>query len=427
MNTSREVVVTGLGIVSPIGLGAEAFWQALDSGTSGVGPLSYLPAGTAPVTIAAEVRDFDPGERIKPRKALKVMSRDIQMAMVAAAQAVEHSGLAVAEGDAAGRAVHPERLGVELGCDLISTELVDLIPAYRHCMREGRFEFSRWGQALSEIFPLWFLKYLPNMPACHVGITVDARGPNNTFSLGDVSSLTALGEAADTIRRGQADAMLAGGVGTRIKPIVFSRAHVGQLSHRNDEPERACRPFDQDRDGTVNGEGAAVLVLEERTRAERRGARILGRVLGHASRFRAPGDNGAARQSAVAGAIRAALDDAGVAASDIGHVGAHGTGTTDEDPIEAQAVRSVLGEVPVTALKSYFGHLGSGAGAMELAGSLLALVHGRIPPTLNYDRPDPACPVNVVHGQPLTGRSATAVVVGHAPQGQAVAVVLAGE
>ena len=255
-----------------------------------------------------------------------------------------------------------------LGADMIPCELDELVGTYRSCIVDGRFDFSRWGPAVTaELFPLWMLKYLPNMPACHIGIAQDARGPNNTITLGDVSTLSALAEAARVLERGQADAIIAGGVGSRIHPVLWVRSQVIGQSRRNGDPAAASRPFDALRDGLVNGEGAGAFILETQPHAQARGARILARILGYAGVFE-PRRNGQPCQgTAIRRAIVAALAAAGLKPADIGHVVAHGLSTIDGDRLEAQAIRDTLGDVPVTAPKSYFGYLGAASGALETA------------------------------------------------------------
>jgi 3-oxoacyl-[acyl-carrier-protein] synthase II len=295
-------------------------------------------------------------------------------------------------------------------------------------MPQGRFDFGQWGdKGLSEIFPLLMLKYLPNMPACHVAIARDARGPNNTITLGEVSSLLAIAEAARVIERGQADVMLCGGVSSRIHPLHWVRSTLGELSHREHDPAGACRPFDADRDGMVQGEGAASFVLESRRHAIARGAAVLGQLRGIASAFQPPKVHSPESESALHRAIRGALRSAGIDPSEIGHVNADGLSTVEDDRREARAIRDCLGDVPVTAPKSYFGNLGSATGAVEMVASVLAFEAGVIPPTLNYERSDPECPVNVVAGLPLEVQRPTALLLNRAPTGQVVALVVEGE
>jgi 3-oxoacyl-[acyl-carrier-protein] synthase II len=420
MPLAREIVITGLGVVSPIGVGWQGYWAALLAGRSGVGPITQFDPRGVPVPFGGEVRQFDAKEFVKPRKSLKVMAREIQFGVACAAMAYEDAGLTP-------QSVDPERMGVVLGTDLIQGQAEDVAEAFRRAIVDGRFDFSLWGEAaMREIYPLWMLKYLPNMPACHIAIALDARGPNNTHALGEVSSLLAMSEAVRVLERGMADVMLCGGTGSRLNPVVVIRSCLTEVSHRADEPERACRPFDADRDGQVNGEGAAVFVMETRQHALARGARIRARVLGYGCACVGDRDR-RDPAAAVEASIRQALGMAGCSPRDVGHVNAHGISTREGDRMEARAIRAALGDVPVTALKSYFGNLGSGTGAVEALGSVLALEHGIVPHTLNYDRADPACPVNVVRGQPLRAPHRVALLLNQAPTGQAAALVLACE
>jgi 3-oxoacyl-[acyl-carrier-protein] synthase II len=427
MTAKVDIVVTGVGAVSPIGIGRTPFWDALREGRSGIARLASFDDPALPPAIGGAVVDFDPKQYVRPRKSLKVMSRDIQLAFAAADLACIDAGLRE-------QPIDPERLGVVFGAAMIPGELEEMSGAYRSCIADGRMDARRWGPAaMAELFPLWMLKYLPNMPACHVGIAQDARGPNNSITMGDVSSLSALAEAVRILERGQADALIVGGVGVRLHPVVWARSDVRRFSRRGDNPAAASRPFDAKRDGFVNGEGAGAVLLETRCRAETRGAAIFARVVGCAATF-APGCLQPAhssvtigrRNDAICRALAGALRDAGLTATQVGCVVAHGTSDVNDDRFEAQAIRSVLGDVPVTAPKSNFGYLGAGSGALETAVAVLALQHGLVPPTLNYENPDPQCPVNVVCGPPRPLDHPAAVVLSHSPFGQAVAVVLAG-
>ncbi len=421
MGPEREVVVTGMGVVSPIGVGVPAFWDSLAGGRSGVRRLDWARESDVPILIGGGLPAFDPAKFIRPRKSLKVMSRDIQLAVVVAEMAAAEAGLASA-------GIDPERLGVVFGADLIPADLFELVDAYRACAGNGPIDTRLWGEkALGAMFPLWMLKYLPNMPACHIGIAQDARGPNNTHTLAEVSGLTAVSEAVWIIQRGQADAMIAGGASSRLHPMVLLCNNISrQTSRRSDEPAAASRPFDADRDGVVYGEGAAAMFLETRRHAEARGAKCLARVLASAIAFESPRPERPLQGDAIRRAIRSALGACGLKPSDIGHLNAHGLSTTLDDRMEARAIRDTLGDVPVTAPKSYFGDLGAGGGAVEMAVSVLALQHGKVPPTLNYRRPDPECPVHVIHGQPCPVGRPTALLVNYSRGGQAIAVVLAG-
>jgi 3-oxoacyl-[acyl-carrier-protein] synthase II len=419
MATSADIVITGIGVVSPVGVGREAFWQAMVAGASGIRPITGFDASGLAVRFGGQVADFDPKLFVRPRKSLKVMSRDIQLGFAAADLAVADAGL-VAGG------VEPTRFGVVFGGDMIYADIEDLESTYRRATVGGGFDYHRWAEAIQqEVHPLWLLKHLPNMTASHVAIAHDARGPNNTIVLGDVSGLLAVAEAASVIRRGWADVMIAGGTGCRLHPTAMVARGAAQLSHRADDVESACRPFDLDRDGLVNGEGAGAVILESREHAARRGAAIIGRILATASRCEPRARHEGVSGAALRQAIRAAREAAGLAGGDVGHVNAHGLSTIEMDRAEAAAIAAELGDTPVTAPKSSFGHLGAGGGVVEMLASVLGLAAGVVPPTRSYRTPDPRCPVAVVHGGPLSGRPATAIAVNACTTGQAVAVALA--
>jgi 3-oxoacyl-[acyl-carrier-protein] synthase II len=407
-----------MGIVCPLGVGADAVWVAIEAGVSGVRPVPELVAAGHPIPIAGEVVDFDGKEYVKPRKALKVMSRETQLGFAAAEMAWEQAGLE-------GAGVDPDRLGVTCGSNMFCPELPELAAACRASdAGGGRFDFSRWGNVgLREIFPLWLLKYLPNMAPAHVSIVHDARGPSNSIVAGETSGLLALIEAADVVARGHADVMVAGGCSSTIAMMDVMWHGCARLSRRVKEPARASRPFDADRDGWVGAEGAAMFVLETRDHAAARGATPLARIAGFGRRYEPSTESQPPTGRAIRQAIVAALAMAEMSADDIGHVGAHGMSTELDDRNEAHAIRATLGDVPVTAPKSYFGNIGAGGGAVELAVTLLGLARRVVPPTLNYETPDPKCPVNVVT-QPWPVRNPVALVISHRTTGQAVALAI---
>lgn len=416
----REVVITGVGVVSPIGIGLEPFRESLRTGHNAVRKCVLHPAGGLPIDFGAEIADFDGKLYVKPRKTMKVMARPLQTAFAAAELALA----------AAGYVEHmfpPDRFGVELGSEFIYGEVPELIDTYRGCSENGKFVNERWyEQASKNLNPLWMLKYLPNMPACHIGIAHDARGPNNSLAVGDASGLLAIEEAVRVIERGHVDVMLAGGTGGRLGPTPMMRRMGPDLSRRADAPERASRPFDADRDGQVNGEGAAMFLLETAEMATARGATILARILGCGNVFEPPAADRTLTGDGVRRSILAALRQADLTPADVGHVNAHGLSTIADDIAEARGIRAALGDVPVTALKSYFGNLGAGSGAVELAGSIVALQDGQLPPTLNYERPDPRCPINVVHGGPLPLANRIGIKLSQSIAGQCAALVIVG-
>jgi 3-oxoacyl-[acyl-carrier-protein] synthase II len=418
-----EVVITGVGAASPIGIGYEAIRRSLQQGQSGVRRLCIFDTPDFPVRIGAEVVGFDPKQFVAQRKSLKIMSRSIQLAFASAQQAVEQARLGSS-------GVSPERFGVVFGAEMLQIEPDELVNAFKPCVdAAGKFQFARWDErAMGEMYPLWMLKYLPNMPACHVAIAHDARGPNNTIVLAEASSLLAIAEGARVIERGAADVMIVGGTGSRLHPLAWAfRDNEKLLSPRTEHPERVSRPFDAARDGMVYGEGAAALVLESREHAAARGARPLARILGFANTFQACTPGKSFPGTAIRASIRQVLRDARLEPRDVGHVNAHGLSTRPHDRVEAQAIRETLGDVPVTAPKSYFGNLGAGSGAVELLATLDAFDEGQVPPVLNYEQEDLDCPVNVVRKGPLTVERKTALVLNQTLMGQSVALALAAE
>jgi 3-oxoacyl-[acyl-carrier-protein] synthase II len=430
----RRVVITGMGVVSPLGLTLESLWDGLESGRSAVGPIESFPSGGLPLHHAAEARcftgeidNFGPldAERKKAiRKGLKVMCRESQMAVAAAQRALHDAGDAAAHHP-------PERFGCVFGSDYMLTLPDDFTASVARCRgADGRFQFDLWAeQGLPQLTPLWLLKYLPNMPASHIAIYNDLRGPSNSLTLREASGHLAVGEATVTIQRGAADVMVVGATGTRVHPMKTVHAlQSEQVAFGEGEPTRWSRPFDKERRGMVLGEGAAVLILEELGHAERRGARIYGEVLGHAAQCATdPGGIGRRRQ-ALARALGRALDRAGIGPERLGHVHAHGASTVMGDREEAAALQDVLGaealRLPTVAAKSHFGNLGGGSGLVETIASVLALGHGRLFPLLNYETPDPECPVRAARaGDPAGAVFASA---GITPQGQAGALIVAG-
>jgi 3-oxoacyl-[acyl-carrier-protein] synthase II len=429
----RRVAITGLGLISPLGNTPAALWSALLAGKSGVATTSIMPADRQPLKYAAEAReftgdidDFGPLEKEQKKaikKGLKVMCRETRMA-VAAAQ------LAIADAGFAETPMEPEMSGVVLGSDYMLTMPEDYALGMKTCAPEGEFQYTKWGkEGLSDMAPLWMLKYLPNMPASHIAIYNDLRGPNNSLTMREAAGNLAIGEAFRTIQRGHANMMVAGATGTRILPMQAIHAlQTEQMAAENCDPTKASRPFDKARTGMVAGEGAGMIVLEEMSSAKARGATIYAEVLGLGSANVANEKLRGKCDVALERAMKAALRDAGRTPEDVGHINAHGLSTTERDADEALAIQNVFGarasEVPVTALKSYFGNLGAGSAVVELIASALAMREGRLPPVLNYKTPDPACRVAVATGDGTpAGRSFLNLSV--TPQGQAAVLYVA--
>jgi 3-oxoacyl-[acyl-carrier-protein] synthase II len=429
----RRVVITGMGLISPLGNSTAALWEALVAGRSGVAPLDSPIVKTLPASFAAaaleftgDIENFGPLEKEQKksiRKGLKLMCRETQMGVAAAQLAIQNAALAAGKFD-------PERAGCVFGTDYMLTLPDDFSEAINHCRTAGgEFEYARWGnEGMAKVTPLWLLKYLPNMPASHVAIYNDLRGPNNSITHREAAANLAIGEAFHTIGRGSADIMVVGATGTRVHPMKsIHAAQSEELAANGIEPGRASRPFDRDRRGMVIGEGSGAIVLEELATAQARGARIYAEVVGSGSSQATDRNYVALRDVALANVIRKSLAEAGISPSEIGHIHAHGLATHSSDVAEAKAIQATFGDaakkIPVTALKSYFGNLGAGSGLVELIGSVLALANKRLPELLNYETPDPECPITPagpMHANPGTSFINLSVT----PQGQASAVAV---
>jgi 3-oxoacyl-[acyl-carrier-protein] synthase II len=418
----ENVVITGFGVACPIGVGKEQAWSSIEAGRSGVRVIQDMAAAGWPAPLGGVIPDdgFDPKEWVQPRKSLKVMAREIQLAFAAGEQSWEAAGIKES-------AVDPERMGVVFGAGLMYCENDELESAYRACIEDGRFLVDRWGQfGMRQMYPLWMLKYLPNMSASHLGIRRDARGPTNSIAHGDTSSLLALGEATAIIRRGAADVMLTGASSSRMNMLDPLWPEGAEIWRAGIDPAEACRPFDATRGGAVCGEGAAVFTLESERHAKLRQASPIARVASVVSRSEGATATRRPTGRAIEQAIAAAMHEAQLTADDLACVNAHAGGGRLGDAVEAQAIRRALGDVPVTAPKSFFGNSGAAGGAVEMAVGLLAMEQSMNPPTLNYATPDPECPVQVVTRLTPTNRRAV-LMLNHNGTGQAVAAVIVAE
>ncbi|MCA9059013.1 MAG: beta-ketoacyl-[acyl-carrier-protein] synthase family protein [Planctomycetaceae bacterium] len=429
-DSARDVVITGIGVVSPLGIGRSAFWSSIAEGRSGVKKVELLPFVGTPGCIGGEISDFNDTtakkEHLKDlRKSLKVMCREIQLGVASAIQAMTDAGLAPG-------AVQPERIGVDFGANLMSSPPDVLIGAAIKALSdrsgERRFDYDKWGDVgMSGMEPLWLLRYLPNMPGCHIGIALDARGPNNSITHDEASGGLVVAEAANIIRRNRADVMITGVTGTRLHPV--KACQYTKWDVLADGPaESRVRPFDQNRIGEVVAEASCTLILEAREHAEARGASILGTVLGCGASSVADAQGNADEAQAVHQAALMAIRNAGLTPDAIGHVNASGSGHPHRDQFEAAGIARTFGDrgnaIPVTALKSYMGSSGSGAGLCEIAASVLALQHKLVPQTLNFSTPDAAAPLNVVHGEHLQTDNGIFLKTSVTRMGQASAVVI---
>lgn len=387
---SRRVVVTGVGLVSPVGVGTQETWKNILAGVSGVARITHFDTTGYSATIAAEVKGFDPLQFVE-KKELKKMGLFIQFAMAAAQFAMEQSGLTVT----------PEiapRTGVHIGSGIGGFDVIER--EHTALMQGGPRRIS----------PFFIPASIVNLAAGFVSIRWGAKGPNSATCTACSSSAHSVGDSFKIIARSDADVMICGGAEAAITPMgVGGFAAMRALSTRNDEPERASRPFDRDRDGFVIGEGAGIVILEELDFARRRGAPILAEVAGYgmsadAFHITQPSEDadGASR------VMRSALKDAGVEPAHVGYINAHGTSTPYNDRLETLAIKEVFGgrakTIPVSSTKSMTGHLLGGAGGLEAGLTVLALRDQMLPPTINYEHPDPDCDLDYVPNQ---ARSAT--------------------
>jgi len=382
---ARKVAVTGLGAVSPLGLSVAELWDSVSKGRSGIGPITSFDPSAFDSRIGAEVKGFDPGLFIPPKTARR-MDRFCQLGMAAAVQAVEDAGLEPAKEDLA-------RVGVFVGSGIGGLHTIE--EQYRVMLEKGP------GKVSPFLVTMMIIDLLPGQIAIHFGF----EGPNLAVVSACASGNHCLGEAFWAIRNGLADVMLSGGAEASITALGLAGfCSMRALSTRNDQPEKASRPFDRERDGFVIGEGAAVLVLEEMEHARRRGARIYAELAGYgmsadAYHLTAPAPGG---KGAVA-SMRMALKDARLNPGEVDYINAHGTSTPLNDKIETAAIKTVFGDyarrLPVSSTKSMHGHLLGAAGGLEAVISVLAIKNGLIPPTINYEFPDPECDLDYVPNQ----------------------------
>lgn len=440
-----NVVITGLGVVSSIGIGCDAFFDALLACQSGVRSLAERTdqgarpddkAEPAGIWVGAPIIDFDAKQYVRPRKALKVMCREIQLAFAASQLAVEHAGLAdqlpaADEGDT----LRPGEVGTVFGSEMFYGPPTEMEDAIRSCLRDdGTMDYSKFGSAaMKQVMPLWMLKYLPNMPACHVGIALNAHGPNNSLVLGDVSGPAATIEAAACLQRGIAKVMVAGATGTRINTTRMNYRGDLPVPDVSDPLSHSSRPYAADASGVVGGEAAGALVLETNDAAGARGAPPIARIKSYAQRFVASeamqyakrsidpqlgGQRGSA--AAIEKAARAAIEDAGLAVDDIGLVVSHAMGDPVIDAQERQAIGRTLPHVPLVAPIASLGHTGAASGTMEMIIGAMSVSRRVIPPTLNAESAD-GCFRS--QQEPLSGDHVLCIC--HNSEGGAMAVVLA--
>ncbi|RJP36728.1 MAG: beta-ketoacyl-[acyl-carrier-protein] synthase family protein [Phycisphaerales bacterium] len=441
MSRQRRVVVTGIGLATPIGIGAEAYWEALLQKKRGIRAIESFDPSQMAARIGGALPPHNMADYIPKtyRKNNKVMSDDTRIAVVCAHQAALNAGLntacLIARGEAKGGSnVDPTGFGANIGAGLICADLPELAGALSTAAdpATGRFSHARWGrEGMTNLTPLWLLKFLPNMLACHVTIVHDAQAPSNTITCGEASSHLAIGEAFRTIARGAADVVICGGAESKMNPMALARPLLfGWLNTAdNDRPHHACRPFASDGAGMVASEGGGLAILESLDHARRRGARIYAEVVGFGAAanthdWRSPDPSG----SPVRLAIEAALKDAGVGPAALGLAVPFGCAVPAFDASESLGWRDACGsrleQVRAVATKGLIGVNGAGSGAIDFATAVLALYRNTVPPSANTHRTHDGCPFRFVQGDPVDANAEYAVTTAFALSGSQTAALV---
>ena len=385
------MVITGLAVTA-LGEGADLLWRAVLEKRSGIGVLDF---GSGWRPLGAVLKNFEAEKYVTQKKSLKVMARDIQLAVGAASLAIRDSQVDAASTDR-------ERFGVTVGCGVLNHELDELAPSLQNSVAAGgKVDLKKFGEdGIASLFPLWLLKYLPNMPACHISILFDLQGPNNTITTGASSGLQAVGEAFRIIQRGSADLMLAGGAESKVNPVGLTQYEIlGVLAPSNGaDPSTVYRPLDSEAKGLVAGEGSGFLLLEEWEHAKKRKAKIYAEITGFGS------SSAAGRKTA----MQTALGDAGISPKVLSYVQASGLGVEKEDLLEAEALEALLNgagrELPVSVSKAVTGFAGFSSGTLDLILSSLAIKHQTLPPALNFKKPKRPWKFRVVQEKPVKSR-----------------------
>lgn len=393
--TQRRVVITGLGAISPLGIGTEQLWHGLSQGTCAIDTIkAFDPVGFT-CKLAGEVPEFKIQKHLPKfhRKAAKLMCRDIQLAVIAANEAFQSSGLITKCIDPDNVNIEPTRTAINIGAGVICCDIVELSPAVAQSITDGKFDINKWGkQGLDALTPLWLLKYLPNMPACHIAIIHDIQGPNNSITSAEAGAHLAIEEAADVIIRGDADVALAGGCDAKVNPIMMLRQCLLKrtTSENNDDPESALRPFDAEAKGSVFGEGSGMVILEEYEHAKQRDAKIYAELVGVGSsnNINPAYEHLEPDGKGIQFAIENALVAAAIKPDQLDLIIPHGLGIPEDDRAEAQALKNVLGSavdnIAVWPTKSMLSTCGAAGGALDVIAAAKAIEQSSIGPAKNY-------------------------------------------
>ena len=432
MNSAR-IAITGLGAISPLGMTTAQMWDSLVAGRCGIDKITAFDPVGFTCKLAGEAPEFKVREHMPKtfRKAVKLMSRDIKLAIVAANEALTNSGLITKAVDPENVSIDPTRTAINLGAGLISCDLVELAPAVAASVTDGKFDLKKWGQeGLGLVTPLWLLKYLPNMLACHIGIIHDIQGPSNTITCAEASAHLAIAEAAQIIARRDSDIALTGGSEAKVNPIIMIRqCLMKRATSKNDNPASACRPFDADAAGSVFGEAAGMVVLENLENAQDRDAKIYAEIAGTGQScsinpaYEHLEPDGKGLQIA----IEKAIAGANIEPKDLDLIIPHGTAIPADDLAEATAIEAAVGDaindIPVWPTKSMLSNTGAAAGAIDVVAAVCAMNQGIIPAAKNCDKKADGCNLNIVK-QPLQKNIRYALCCSYTYGGQTAAVVL---
>ncbi len=433
--TGPKIAITGLGAVSPLGLNCRQLWDNLCAGNCGISTITAFDPSDFECKIAGQappefnVRDFVPKAM---RKTIKLMSRDIELAVAASWEAFESSGHKTQAIDPENITIRPSRTAISIGAGLISCDLCEIAPAVANCMSNGEFDLHKWGsEGMQQITPLWLLKYLPNMLACHVGIIHDIQGPGNNIICAEVAGHLSINEAAQIIARGDADLAIAGGGEAKVNPLVHTRQILINRANTksNDNPHAACRPFDANANGCIFGEAAGLVILEKLDDAKNRNADIYAIFAGagQSTNLSPKWEKLESDGKGIQIAIENALADAGVKPQQIDLIIPHGTGIAADDSAESTAIYNALGaaaeKIPCLPTKSMLSNTGAAAGALDIIIAAMIIKNGKIPAAKNCEKKAAGCRLNI-NTKPVEKNINYALVCGYTYGGQTAAVIL---
>jgi 3-oxoacyl-[acyl-carrier-protein] synthase II len=429
-----RVVITGIGAVSPLGLSAVKTWEGLCAGRCGIRRITAFDPSKFSCQLAGEVEQYKIQQYVPKafRKATKLMSRDIELAVIAADEAVRDSGLITKAIYETKVNVNPTRMAINVGAGLISCDPCEIAPAVAISKTDGKFNIQKWGRdGIGLVTPLWLLKYLPNMLACHVGIIHDIQGPSNTLTCAEVSGHLSIAEAAEVIIRGWADIALAGGAESKVNPVLIMRQCLIKrtANEHNNDPENACRPFDAEASGSIFGDGGGIVVLENLETARKRGAKIYAEYagVGQSTSINHPYEHIEADGVGITIAIEKALAQAGITAKDIDLIIPHGTGIPADDLAEARGIEAAIGSeikrIPVWPTKSMLSNTGAGSGGLDIVAAICAIRDGVIPAAKNCVKKTDGCNLNIITTAQKT-KIRYALCCGYTYGGQTAALIL---